>query len=441
MKILDVDVLTTGLNVSNKMVDDQQEQINSIAKDLKSFLSLDESFQGKGAEAIKSFYQECHVPFLSYYDQFLVNFRRALSSVEEAYPAVEPEKNGYIHESFLENDLSQGLNNIKNKTIEMTDEVNDIVDKVDDIVSLPKISDDEVIKGIQYSKKKIDNMVTKLHKFDTEQTKVLQEIENELFTLVNYVKEIESMFKSGDISVDNFNIKKFQQSKSYHDLQTEMDKIDWTAVPISSTPSILFDTTAPVSSYGNTFGTVAEAHALTETASKVYKHKVGIHKSKDGYRVQNGKYIGIKRENYPKSWIDSQLKLGNNPEIAKHVRPSAAVSSAFKSKMGAVGIGITATENAVKNIQSNASTSKVVGDAVVDVGLGAVSLAGGAVVVSTAVALGAPIVAAAAVGFAVSLGAAYVIEGIKVGKNEKNLSETLKDGVQKGIKTVAGWFK
>ncbi|MED4403975.1 hypothetical protein ABET41_15040 [Metabacillus fastidiosus] len=33
------------------------------------------------------------------------------------------------------------------------------------------------------------------------------------------------------------------------------------------------------------------------------------------------------------------------------------------------------------------------------------------------------------------------IEGIKVGKNEKNLSETLKDGVQKGIKTVAGWFK
>ncbi|WP_159431017.1 hypothetical protein [Bacillus massilinigeriensis] len=35
----------------------------------------------------------------------------------------------------------------------------------------------------------------------------------------------------------------------------------------------------------------------------------------------------------------------------------------------------------------------------------------------------------------------YAFEGIKVGKNETNFTDGIKGGVQKGIKTVAGWFK
>lgn len=186
---------------------------------------------------------------------------------------------------------------------------------------------------------------------------------------------------------------------------------------------------------------MSEGVALTETAYLVKRHNVGISKESWGFRVKNGRYIGIKGNTYHNAYINSQLKLGNTPEIATHVKPSAAIKSAFTSKIGIAGIAITAGENAYNNIQSNESTSKVVGDAVVDVGIGAVSLAAGAAIVSAVTLAGAPILAAAAAGFLLSTAIAYGTEGVKIGKDEKTLSDSLKDGVEKGINTVAGWFK
>ncbi|WP_019241935.1 MULTISPECIES: hypothetical protein [Bacillus] len=201
------------------------------------------------------------------------------------------------------------------------------------------------------------------------------------------------------------------------------------------------DATAPISSVGNTFGTVSEGIALTETANKVFNHCAAITRKKDHFLVKNGHVLGLKGEKYYDNYIKSQLNIGNNPNIATYVKPSAAVTSAFKTKTGILGISITAGENAYKNYQSNASTSKILGDAAVDVGLGAVSLAGGAVTVAFVTSLGAPLIGAAVAGFLISTAAVYIIEGFKAGKNEKNLSETLKDGIQKGVNTVAGWFK
>ncbi|MDQ0221249.1 hypothetical protein ELQ35_20870 [Peribacillus cavernae] len=239
----------------------------------------------------------------------------------------------------------------------------------------------------------------------------------------------------------NFNINQLQNTESYQNMQKKKDEIDWTAIPVTSTPSILFDATAPVSSYGNSFGTLAEGVALTETAYKVGRYGVNIRKKGDTFLVKNGEYIYIEGKKFHKNHINSQVKLGNDLQVAKYVHPAAAVKDAFKSKIGLLGIGITAGENVYQNIESNASASRVIGDAAVDVGLGAVSLAGGAIAVATAGAVGAPIIAAASVGFGISVIASYLLEGVKFGKKEKSLSEELKDGVQKGVKTVAGWFK
>ncbi|MDQ0221244.1 hypothetical protein ELQ35_20890 [Peribacillus cavernae] len=441
MKILDVDSLIAELEVSLKMIDDQQERIKQIASDVKDIYSLDESFQGEGAKAIKSFYQEGHAPFLVAYDHFLAKFRRAVNGINDAYPAVEPEQKGFVRESFLQNDVQNSLKDLKGNTMEMTDEVNALVDKVQDIISLPKIRDDDVLKGINSAQERVEDTIEDLQKFDEEETKELADIENELDILAKYVKDLESMFKSGTMSVSNFNINQLQKTESYQNMQKKMDEIDWTAIPVTSTPSILFDATAPVSSYGNTFGTLAEGVALTETAYKVGRYGVNITRVGDKYIVKNGKYMDIKGKDFHRSYINSQVKAGNNLEIAKHVHPAAAVKDAFKSKLGFLGIGITAGENAYKNIESNASTSRVIGDTAVDVGLGAVSLASGALLVSAAASFGAPLIGAAVIGFGFSIAASYVIDGIKFGKNEKNLSQGLKDDVQKGIKTVAGWFK
>ncbi|WP_175639440.1 ribonuclease YeeF family protein [Metabacillus schmidteae] len=441
MKTLDVKSLLSGIDGTIQTINDHQDQINQLATDLKSFLSIGDAFSGKGADAIRAFYEECHVPFLLFYDQLLVKYRRALNGMKDAYPVVEPEENGFVSQDFLEVDLTTGLNTFKNDTVSMTDNVNEIVNKVSDIVSLPKLNDDDVIKGIDYVHKKITNTIEDLEDFDVNQTKELKEIEEDMTTLINYINEIASMFKGGKISVNTSDLNRFRETESFIKLQEEVNKKDWSNYSISSTPSILVDGYTAFSSIGNSFGTLSEGAALTETAYVVKRHGVRIDVTDQDVRVKNGKYIGIKGKVYHNNYIDSQAKLGNSLEIANRVRPSAAVTSAFKSKLGIAGIAVTAGENVYKNIESNASTSKVVGDAIVDVGLGAVSLAGGAAVVAAVAAGGAiPLLGVAAIGFFASTATAYILEGVKFGKGEKTVSDTIKDGVQSGIKTVAGWF-
>jgi hypothetical protein len=75
-----------------------------------------------------------------------------------------------------------------------------------------------------------------------------------------------------------------------------------------------------------------------------------------------------------------------------------------------------------KYVNRGASKSIIVGDAGVDVGLGAVSLTG------------------AAIGLGLSIGVSYVLEGFKFGKEKETISEKVKKSVQKGIKAFSSLF-
>ena len=443
MKILDVESLDGGIEATVKAIDNQQEKITQLSKDVNDVISLDEAFAGKGAEAIKSFYQDCHVPFLLYYSEFLKKYRRVLKETEKTYPTVEPDKKGFVRESFLDGELKQGLQKAKNITIDLIDDVNTLTAKVDDIVNLPKLRDDYVIIGVEDSHKKIKKTIDHLNTFDEEQTKELKEVEEELLLLITYVKELESKFNSGKVSIDSFNSEQLEKMDSYRDMKKEMEKVDWTALSTPFGEHVVLDATVPFASKGATFGTVSEMSAFAETAYMVKKYGVGIKRYDEGFKVTNGKHLDMIGKDYKNSYIDSQVKLGNGHKlkIAEHVRPSAAVKSGFMSKLGIAGIALSAGENVVNNVQSNASAAKIVGDAVVDVGIGAATLAAGAVVVSAVVAGGVPLLGAAVIGFGFSMASTYVLDGIKLGKDEKNLSDSLKDGVQKGVKTVAGWLK
>ena len=95
--------------------------------------------------------------------------------------------------------------------------------------------------------------------------------------------------------------------------------------------------------------------------------------------------------------------------------------------------------NAKDNIKDGESVQRIVGDAGVDVGIGAVSLvASGAAAAFMVGTLGAPVLAGAAAG----IGASYAISAlaeVKIGG--KSVTDHVKDGVKSGLKTVAGWFK
>lgn len=215
MKTLEVKSLLSGIDSSIQTINDHQEQMTQIATDLKAFLSLEETFSGKGADSIKSFYEECHVPLLMYYDQLLVKFRRVLNGVKDEYKKVEPEESGFVSESFLNDELKTGLKTCKNNTIDIIDEVNKLSEEIKDIVSLPELNDDDVIAGIEYAQEKITKTIESLEDFDSSQTKEFKEIEEDFTLLLNYINEIATMFIDGKISVNTSDLHKFKETELY----------------------------------------------------------------------------------------------------------------------------------------------------------------------------------------------------------------------------------
>ncbi|MFC0237252.1 hypothetical protein ACFFJJ_13225 [Fictibacillus phosphorivorans] len=155
--------------------------------------------------------------------------------------------------------------------------------------------------------------------------------------------------------------------------------------------------------------------------------------------MKNVHVVNIKGKTYHNNWIDSQMKRGNIPEVAKYVNPKGAVKIAMKSRLGWMGTGITTTQNARENIANGESKTKIIGDAGVDVGVGAVSLSTGVYVSALIVASGGTALFAAGAGFIAANILTYVIDGIE--KDGESASDKIKKGVQKGIKTIAKWFK
>ncbi|GGB58079.1 hypothetical protein GCM10011409_39480 [Lentibacillus populi] len=223
--------------------------------------------------------------------------------------------------------------------------------------------------------------------------------------------------------------------------------------------SISFDPNAPFDSPGDIVSRGTDANAFYSTSKKVV-NDFSIEKYKtEGkrnvkYKVYNPEQIGISKSNkgrktktFDKSYIDAEIKRGNTPKIAQYVKTSTGAIQALKSKAGWFGVGVTTAENIHNNIEDGESTLTIIGDAGVDVGLGATSLAiGGAVSAAVVGTLGAPIILGAVAGLGISVGASYLLDGVKI--NGKTISEGIKDGVKKvgdgikkGIKSIAGWFK
>jgi hypothetical protein len=444
MKVLDVSSFQNGISATIKSIDKHNDEIKKLAESLHSFLSLGDAFKGTGPDAIRAFYQECHIPFLIFYERTLIEYRRALKSMSDAIRSVEPEKNGFIRESFLEQDVIEALNKVQDTTVGLTDEVNKVLSNIQDITSINPLNDDKVIDGIQSTKKRVEKITQELNEMDQEHLKELESVEQNIAALNKYAHEMKGMFSDNKMSVSNFNIQQLQELKSYNELQDMIGEKNWSAMEILDT-GILVDATAPISSAGSAFGTITDGLAISQTAYAVIRKgsKITDIDSNGYYHVKGGRAIGFKINTgkFHKNYIESQLKLGNELDISKHLKVSSAVKDAFKSKVGLVGVAIGTGENIMENIHNNETKSKIVGDAAVDTAIGVTTLAGGAAVSALAIGtLGAPILGAAAIGIGATIFATYLIDGLKFGKDEKTISDKVKDGVENGIKTIAGWF-
>lgn len=197
MKVLDAEELHAGLKRNMEMLHRLEVEMQRIKKAIKELTQLEESLKGQGGNAIRSFYEECHLPFLQFFQLFSENFKHVLQQIQTALYSLEPDSAGYILEQFLEGELEQGLTLVSRLTSNLTDETNSIMDQVNDIIRLPRLDDSGLQEGVIYSKKRRDDTVTQLYEFDATQTNALYPVEQDIQTMKTWLTDLEGLFKDG----------------------------------------------------------------------------------------------------------------------------------------------------------------------------------------------------------------------------------------------------
>ncbi|MDV2886668.1 LXG domain-containing protein [Alkalihalophilus pseudofirmus] len=215
MKVLDVSALDFAIDETKRTLTKQSEQIQQIEQAIKSFTSLQDSFKGSGADAIRSFYEECHQPFLLLFQAVIDEYSSILDQIKGAMYSFEPAPNGFIHQQFLDDDLNQGLEQARNTTMYLTDQANSIMQRVSDILHLPRVSDDDVLMHIDQAKKHVIETSENIMHFDYEQTNSLHTVEESLRIMSQYLTTISNMFAQQGFAISSFISGQLKEDVSY----------------------------------------------------------------------------------------------------------------------------------------------------------------------------------------------------------------------------------
>ncbi|MCM3618496.1 LXG domain-containing protein [Sutcliffiella horikoshii] len=222
MKVLDVSSLHAGIRGMTQQLSQLEKKLNSVENSIKSFVASKDSFRGKGANAIRRFYEYSHLPFLQFFQTFLANFQTKLQQLRSELDGLEGTSHGYLDESFLKSELEDGLNQIKRVVSELTGETNSQLSLIGDIIYLPRLKDHQFHDGVHQAKQSARQTLDKLHQFDHQQTQSFTALVEDLTLIKSYIEEMNQQFESGKINVKNFSPVMLQDLKAYGKLQTRL---------------------------------------------------------------------------------------------------------------------------------------------------------------------------------------------------------------------------
>ncbi|MDE1367663.1 T7SS effector LXG polymorphic toxin [Bacillus licheniformis] len=204
MKTLDVQALHHAIDQTLEQLKQQSDEFAKVKKAVEGITSLDDALKGKGGDAIRAFYEECHTPFLQFYDAFIEEYSSTLKKMKSALNSLEPNHNGFISQSFLEHELENGLNAADRTTKHLVSKANATIAKVSHIVDLPDLNDSGFHEQNQKALKEISTTLEKLHAFDREQTNALKTAENDLETMQRYMARLEKMYTGPKIEITGY---------------------------------------------------------------------------------------------------------------------------------------------------------------------------------------------------------------------------------------------
>ncbi|MEK4567610.1 T7SS effector LXG polymorphic toxin [Bacillus sp. FSL K6-3458] len=204
MKTLDAFALINGIDQTLNTLKQQSQQISSIEKQIQQIISLDGALKGEAGQAIRSFYTECHIPFLQFFQVVIEEYSSALKQTKQALHTLESNQHGFISQAFIEHELDQGLKKAERAISEIVSEVNHAIGRVGHIVHLPSVDESAFQQNYQKAWLETSRTIGLLHAFDREQTSALHETNSSLQTMKQYIDTLSTIFTGPKIDITSY---------------------------------------------------------------------------------------------------------------------------------------------------------------------------------------------------------------------------------------------
>ncbi|MFJ5965954.1 ribonuclease YeeF family protein [Bacillus sp. NPDC093026] len=192
-----------------------REQMIDLKKALQGVANLGDDFTGKGADNIKSFYQE-----LAENVDMLISFIDKQKAFHEGVAGTLEDANfggdTFIDEHFLENQVEMGLKNAKSIVSDQKKALETIFQDIDDLISLDVFDDqifDEKITDAEDERKKTVKDLNELDQHLKDEY-ALSETEEQA-TMALYAEMMNATNDGKTISPMNFDKKAYQNSEIY----------------------------------------------------------------------------------------------------------------------------------------------------------------------------------------------------------------------------------
>ncbi|NJI53645.1 ribonuclease YeeF family protein [Bacillus subtilis] len=204
MKTLDVHALHEGIQHTIEKLDKQKQQLEKLEKSVEHLAGMKDALKGKGGDAIRTFYEECHKPFLLFFGMFIDEYKKLLKQTQHAISSVESDSHGMIAEAFLSHDARHGVKHAREVTEQLTDAVNRQTSAIGHIVSLPTVNDTFFRMETEQAERLITDTLHKLFQFDGQQTQALEAAKSDFQTMKKYMDQLETMYTGPKIEITGY---------------------------------------------------------------------------------------------------------------------------------------------------------------------------------------------------------------------------------------------
>ncbi|WP_175639266.1 ribonuclease YeeF family protein [Metabacillus schmidteae] len=215
MKVLETKTLIESMEDRAKVYTDFRDKIDTLKKEFTDITQLDDALQGKGADAIKGFYQAQ----IDVADSLLrlVDMQIAfLNGVSGAIADIDLSGDTVVDVNFLETDLSIHASNHIAMVESQREDLQKIIDGIDDIVNLEAFSADDFNTAMDDAKKKRENTVKDVDALDQQLLEEYKLSENAEFHIgALFQKLLEATAQGNAISPINFDAQAYKASEAY----------------------------------------------------------------------------------------------------------------------------------------------------------------------------------------------------------------------------------